>query len=115
MAFRMFIRTYRMTNDRLAPVINRGDHVIVLRKRYVDVEIRPGDVVAFRWRDHAWMRPVARVDEDGVWVFKWSLQPGGSQLRVKRADIIGKAVYKVAAGTSGYSFDRLDRGAFRPP
>ncbi len=42
--FRAFFRSYRMASDELSPEIDRGERVLVLKCRYIDVDIQPGDV-----------------------------------------------------------------------
>jgi hypothetical protein len=96
--FRLLFCGYRMASDDLAPAVNRGDRVLVLRNRYFNLAIRPGDVVAFKRDGHVWLRRVVRADARTVWV---SAKGGGgetSETPVPRSEVTGKMVWKFAWG-----------------
>ena len=101
--YRLLFRTLRMTSDAMAPEINRGDHVIVLRGRWVSLDIQPGDVIAFRRHDHAWLRKVARVGAGSIWIVERSPEGRPFQTEIPRNQIIGKVVHKLtfAVGKRG--------------
>ncbi len=88
-----FLGHYRMRSDRLAPEINPGDWVIVVKTRWIDVDIQPGDVVAFKSNGTTFLRKVARVDNDDVWVVEDSSEAEASQTPIARSDIIAKVLH----------------------
>ena len=86
---------YRMTTDHLAPQVNRGDHVLVLKSRYVDLDIQRGDVVAFRRDGHTLLRKVARVDDECIWVVDAPSGTSAAETRLPRREVIGKMIWKI--------------------
>jgi len=92
--FRFFFRGYRMTTGDLAPEVNRDDRVLVLRNRYVDVDIQPGDVAAFKQEGSTYLRKVAQIDETDIWVLEKSSETEVTQSKVSRDAVIGKMVWK---------------------
>ncbi len=87
---------YRMKNDHLAPEVNRGDYVIVLKSRYAILDIKPGDVVAVRPHGRTLLRRVARVEDECIWVVDDMPGTSAAETQVPRRNIIGKMIWKLA-------------------
>lgn len=87
---------YRMTSDHLAPEINRGDIVVVLKSRYVKQDIQPGDVVAVRQHGQVLLRKVARIEDEHIWVVHGPSGTSAAETQVLRRDVIGKMIWKIA-------------------
>ena len=96
--FCVFFHGYHMTTDALLPEINRGDRVIVLENRYIDVDIQPGDMVAFKRDDHTMLRKVSRMDNDNVWIIEKTSETETSELPIPRNKLTGKIVYSLRIG-----------------
>lgn len=79
------VGSYVMANDRLAPEVRKGDVVIVLKQRWIESEIKPGDIVTFSDEGKTFLRKVAKTDEAKVWIVrKESKEP------IERSRITGK-------------------------
>jgi len=96
--FRAFFRGYRMASDKLSPEINRGERVLVLKCRYIDVDIQPGDVIAFKRDGHTLLRRVVRTDGDSFWIVEKSAGAKDSEVEVQRGELIGKVVHSLKIG-----------------
>jgi len=64
------VGSYVMANDRLAPEVRKGDTVIVLKQRWIQSEIKRGDIVSFSDAGKTFLRKVAQVDEANVWIVR---------------------------------------------
>ena len=93
---RTFLSLHPMTTDRLAPDVNRGDRVLVIKTRYINVDIQPGDIVAFRRDGRLFLRKVARTDAESVWILETSADKGISPTPISRNEITGKMIYRIS-------------------
>jgi membrane protease YdiL (CAAX protease family) len=89
-ALRALIGVHPMASDALAPDVVKGDRVVVLKTRLIDVEVVPGDVVAFRRDGRLYLRKVIRTDAENVWVAEAS----GEQ-PIPRGEITGKMIRRI--------------------
>lgn len=96
--FRAFFRSYRMASDELSPEIDRGERVLVLKCRYIDVDIQPGDVIAFKQDSHTLLRRVVRTDGDSFWIVDKSAGGEDSEVEVQQGEVIGKVVHSLKIG-----------------
>lgn len=97
-AFRTFFGFHPMTTDSLEPDVHRGDRVLVLKNRFFDVKISPGDVVSFRREGRLFLRKVARADDENVWVIERSAENATSETLIPRSDVTGKMIYRIERG-----------------
>lgn len=83
------VQSYRMSNDRLAPEIQKGDFVIAVATRCFlgEVEISPGDHIVFRKHNLATIRRVLTVDADNV-----VISDEGKEVVIPLAELQGKVV-----------------------
>ena len=86
--FFAFFKVYSMSNDALKPDIERGERVVVLKARFIELTIDTGDIVAFQRDGRTYLRKVMRVDKDNVWVSDKS-----SERQIPRRNIIGKVIH----------------------
>jgi len=82
------VQSYRMASDWLAPEISQGDVVIAIGTRWLSLEIKPGDHIAYRSDKGATICPVGKVDAMSVVIRTKT----GEQLALPRADLLGKVV-----------------------
>ena len=94
-ANRILERASGANNEYSMPDNDNGEYVLALRSRHADVDIQPGDVVAFNRGGRTLLRKVAKIDQNIVWVIE---EPSGERTRqtqVPRGEIIGKVVLKL--------------------
>jgi len=96
--FRAFFHGYRMVSDELSPEIDRGERVLVLKCRYIDVDIQLGDVIAFKRDGHTLLRRVVQTEGDSFWIVEKSAGGEDSEIEVQRGEVIGKVVYSLKIG-----------------
>lgn len=82
------VGSYVMASDRLAPEVRKGDAVIVLKQRWIQSEIKPGDIVAFSDEGKTLLRRVAEVGEAKVWI----VRKDGKE-PIERSRITGKVCH----------------------
>lgn len=94
-AARALLGFYHMRSDHLAPEVKRGDRVVVLNSRYIDVDIDAGDIVAFKREGSTFLRKVVRTDTQSIWVSEKSPQGQASETPIPRRAVVGKMIYKL--------------------
>ena len=87
------VGVYSMSTDALEPDVRRGDYVVVLKGRFSNLDLEPGDIVSFRRDGKTLLRKVARGEDDSVWVLD-----GSSERQLPRRDITGKAIHILETG-----------------
>ncbi len=85
-----FVKTYKMTSSQLEPDIHQGDRVVVLKSGIIDVDINPGDIIAFRREGKTYLRKILRLEEADVWVLD-----GADEWLVPGVDITGRVIHVV--------------------
>ncbi len=83
---------YTMQSDMLAPEIQRGDRVIVLDRRWLDLDLEAGDIISFGRDGKTLLRRTARIEGDRVWVLEGSLEE-----EIAREEITGKVLHTIKA------------------
>jgi hypothetical protein len=84
----LLIDVHTMATDSLEPEIHRGDVVIVLQRRLIEVEIQPDDIVSFRRDGKTMLRKVVRLEDGTIWI-----NDDGRDQALKSSDVKGKVVY----------------------
>ena len=83
-----FVGVYAMSSSVLEPDVQRGDRVLVLKSRFLELDIQSGDIVSFRRDGKTYLRKVARLDDENVWVIDDS-----SERRISRNNVTGKKIH----------------------
>ena len=87
-----FVDIYTMQTDTLAPEIQRGDWVVVLNRRWLDLDLEAGDIISFDRDGETFLRRTARIEGDRVWVLEGSLEE-----EIAREQITGKVHHIIKA------------------
>ena len=93
---REVIASYRMSSDRLAPQVQKGDAVIVLRSRWIKQDVEPGSIIACRRNDRTELRRVIRVEDSNV-----VIEVDDGESPVPRDSVLGKAIHVVSTSSLG--------------
>ncbi len=83
---------YTMQSDTLAPEIQRGDRVVVLNRRWLDLDLEAGDIISFGRDGKTLLRRTARIEGDRVWVLEGALEE-----EIAREEITGKVLHTIKA------------------
>ncbi len=83
---------HTMQSDTLAPEIQRGDRVVVLNRRWLDLDLEAGDIISFGRDGKTLLRRTARIEGDRVWVLEGSLEE-----EIAREEITGKVLHTIKA------------------
>ena len=89
----VFVDSYVMTSDALAPEVREGDHLVTLKATLLALDV--DDIVSYERDDVVLLRRISRIEGERIWV-----RDGASEVELSRDEITGKVVHIIEASPS---------------